>query len=76
MMSQNYRIYGTLLLLIIMVIVALGVKFVQLLAPVSLACVIISILACFVGGVTKSVFNNGQQYVVILICLVNVDVVQ
>lgn len=66
-MSQNYRIYGTLLLLIIMVIVALGVKFVQLLAPVSLACVIISILACFVGGVTKSVFNNGQQYVVILI---------
>jgi hypothetical protein len=36
MMSHNYRIYGTALLLIQMMIVALGVKFVQLLAPISL----------------------------------------
>ena len=35
MMSHNYRIYGTALLLLELVIVALGVKFVQLLAPVS-----------------------------------------
>lgn len=34
MMTNNYRIYGTALLLIELVIVALGVKFVQLLAPV------------------------------------------
>lgn len=34
MMSHNYRIYGTALLLLELVIVALGVRFVQLLAPV------------------------------------------
>ncbi|KAK6037895.1 hypothetical protein COOONC_24600 [Cooperia oncophora] len=32
---NNYRIYGTLFLLIQVAIVAMGVKFVQLLAPVS-----------------------------------------
>ena len=34
MMTNNYRIYGTALLLLEVIIVALGVKFVQLLAPV------------------------------------------
>lgn len=34
MMSNNYRIYGTALLLLELIIVALGVRFVQLLAPV------------------------------------------
>ncbi|KAH7727039.1 solute carrier family 12 member 5-like protein [Aphelenchoides avenae] len=61
MMSHNYRIYGTALLLLELVIVALGVKFVQLLAPVSLACVILSLLACFAGGVEKAITHNGQH---------------
>ncbi|CAK5112750.1 unnamed protein product [Meloidogyne enterolobii] len=61
MMSNNYRIYGTLLLLIECVIVALGVRFVQLLAPVSLLCVILSIMACFAGGIEKAITYNGQH---------------
>ncbi|KAL7079037.1 hypothetical protein ACQ4LE_001551 [Meloidogyne hapla] len=61
MMSNNYRIYGTLLLLIECLIVALGVRFVQLLAPVSLLCVILSILACFAGGIEKAITYNGQH---------------
>lgn len=61
MMSHNYRIYGTILLLIEMIIVALGVRFVQLLAPISLACVIASLLACYAGGIEKAVSGSGQQ---------------
>uniref|UniRef100_A0A7E4W960 Amino acid permease n=2 Tax=Panagrellus redivivus TaxID=6233 RepID=A0A7E4W960_PANRE len=61
MMTNNYRIYGTALLLLEVIIVALGVRFVQLLAPVSLACVILSIIACFAGGIEKAVANNGQH---------------
>lgn len=34
MMSHNYRIYGTAFLFLEAVIVAMGVRFVQLLAPV------------------------------------------
>ncbi|KAI6179047.1 putative Na-K-Cl cotransporter [Aphelenchoides besseyi] len=60
-MSNNYRIYGTALLLLEMVIVALGVKFVQLLAPISLACVIASLLACYAGGVEKAMTGSGQH---------------
>ncbi|VDL78465.1 unnamed protein product [Nippostrongylus brasiliensis] len=38
----------------------MGVKFVQLLAPVSLMCVILAILACFAGGVEKAMTGSGQ----------------
>ncbi|PIO56012.1 hypothetical protein TELCIR_22596, partial [Teladorsagia circumcincta] len=58
---NNYRIYGTLFLLIQVAIVAMGVKFVQLLAPVSLMCVILAILACFAGGVEKAITHSGQM---------------
>lgn len=34
MMSHNYRIYGSIFLLLEVIIVAMGVRFVQLLAPV------------------------------------------
>lgn len=36
MMSHNYRIYGSIFLLLEVIIVAMGVRFVQLLAPVCL----------------------------------------
>ncbi|WKX95384.1 hypothetical protein Q1695_012100 [Nippostrongylus brasiliensis] len=58
---NNYRIYGTLFLLLQVAIVAMGVKFVQLLAPVSLMCVILAILACFAGGVEKALTGSGQM---------------
>uniref|UniRef100_A0A0N4ZHH9 Amino acid permease n=1 Tax=Parastrongyloides trichosuri TaxID=131310 RepID=A0A0N4ZHH9_PARTI len=66
MMSHNYRIYGTLFLLLEVLICAMGVRFVQLLAPISLACVILSILACFAGGVEKAISHNGLH-----VCMLN-----
>ncbi|KAI1708469.1 amino acid permease domain-containing protein [Ditylenchus destructor] len=54
MMSNNLRFYGTILILIEFVIVAMGVRFVQALAPISLVCVIASILACYAGGIEKT----------------------
>lgn len=63
MMSHNLRIYSTILLVIEFLIVAMGVKFVQLLAPVSLLCVIISILACYAGGVAKTFDSSESQYI-------------
>uniref|UniRef100_A0A0R3RQL9 Amino acid permease n=1 Tax=Elaeophora elaphi TaxID=1147741 RepID=A0A0R3RQL9_9BILA len=75
MMSHNLRIYATLLLLVEFIVVAMGVRFVQLFAPVrlrflyfemkyciSLLCVILSILSCFAGGIEKSISpENGQR---------------
>ncbi|VDK84015.1 unnamed protein product [Onchocerca ochengi] len=61
MMSHNYRIYGSILLLLEVIIVAMGVRFVQLLAPVSLLGVIVSILACFAGGIEKAIHQSGQH---------------
>ncbi|KAL3989847.1 Amino acid permease family protein [Acanthocheilonema viteae] len=62
MMSHNLRIYATLLLLFEFIVVAMGVRFVQLFAPISLLCVILSILSCFAGGIEKSFSpENGQS---------------
>uniref|UniRef100_A0A8R1DN24 Uncharacterized protein n=1 Tax=Caenorhabditis japonica TaxID=281687 RepID=A0A8R1DN24_CAEJA len=62
-MTNSLRFYSTILLLIEFAIVAMGVKFVQMLAPVSLVCVILSILACYAGGVTKTIYPESGQYV-------------
>uniref|UniRef100_A0AC34F2J7 Solute carrier family 12 member 6 n=1 Tax=Panagrolaimus sp. ES5 TaxID=591445 RepID=A0AC34F2J7_9BILA len=61
MMSHNLRIYATLLLLLEFCIVAMGVRFVQMLAPISLVTVVISILACYAGGVEKTLNPNSGQ---------------
>uniref|UniRef100_A0A914GU58 Uncharacterized protein n=1 Tax=Globodera rostochiensis TaxID=31243 RepID=A0A914GU58_GLORO len=61
MMSNNMRFYGTILLIIEFFIVAMGVRFVQLLAPVSLICVIVSILACYAGGIEKTLRPESGQ---------------
>ncbi|RNA10301.1 solute carrier family 12 member 6 isoform X2 [Brachionus plicatilis] len=52
---QNFRIYGSLLLIIIGTCVFIGIKFVSKLAPVSLIAVILSILCIYIG-VIKSAF--------------------
>uniref|UniRef100_A0A9J2P2V1 Amino acid permease/ SLC12A domain-containing protein n=1 Tax=Ascaris lumbricoides TaxID=6252 RepID=A0A9J2P2V1_ASCLU len=62
MMSHNLRIYSTVLLLIEFAIVAMGVRFVQLFAPVSLVCVILSILACYAGGIARTLNPDGAQH--------------
>ncbi|VDL66346.1 unnamed protein product [Nippostrongylus brasiliensis] len=61
MMTNNLRFYSTLLLLLEFLIVAMGVKFVQMLAPVSLVCVILSILACYAGGIEKTMNPDAGQ---------------
>ncbi|XP_031349660.1 solute carrier family 12 member 4 isoform X3 [Photinus pyralis] len=48
-MYNNFRVYGTGLLLVMGIIVFIGVKFVNKFATVALACVILSILAVYVG---------------------------
>ena len=66
MMSNNLRLYGTALLFIEFLIVAMGVRFVQLLAPVSLICVITSILACYAGGIEKTLNPVASQRICML----------
>uniref|UniRef100_A0A0K0E676 Amino acid permease/ SLC12A domain-containing protein n=1 Tax=Strongyloides stercoralis TaxID=6248 RepID=A0A0K0E676_STRER len=63
MMTHNLRFYATILLIIEFCIVAMGVKFVQLLAPVSLVTVIISILACYAGSIEKTLNPTMGPYV-------------
>ncbi|KAI3410084.1 hypothetical protein GPALN_006446 [Globodera pallida] len=72
MMSNNMRIYGTVLLIIEFFIVAMGVRFVQLLAPVSLVCVIVSILACYAGGIEKTISPDSG----LKICMFNESVLR
>ncbi|XP_025993316.1 solute carrier family 12 member 4 isoform X2 [Solenopsis invicta] len=48
-MYNNFRVYGTILLMIMGTIVFFGVKFVNKFATVALACVILSIIAVYVG---------------------------
>ncbi|KAK0405275.1 hypothetical protein QR680_017894 [Steinernema hermaphroditum] len=66
MMSHNLRFYSTILLLIEFCIVAMGVKFVQLLAPVSLVCVLLSILSCYAGGFEKTLNPEAGQCICML----------
>ncbi|VDN55893.1 unnamed protein product [Dracunculus medinensis] len=66
MMSHNLRIYATVLLLIEFVIVAMGVRFVQLFAPISLLCVIVSILAVYAGGIEKTINPSSGSRVCML----------
>ncbi|XP_011334545.1 solute carrier family 12 member 4 isoform X1 [Ooceraea biroi] len=48
-MYNNFRVYGTCLLMVMGLIVFVGVKFVNKFATVALACVIFSIIAVYVG---------------------------
>ena len=58
-MYNNYRVYGTGLLLCIGTVVYVGVKFVNKFASVALACVIMSILAVYIGIFVN--FNGSQK---------------
>ncbi|KAL3859055.1 hypothetical protein ACJMK2_009291 [Sinanodonta woodiana] len=48
-LNNNYRVYGTILLLLLAVIVFIGVAFVSKFAALSLACVLLSILCIYIG---------------------------
>ncbi len=51
---NNYRLYGTVIVIVLTIVVAFGVKFVAIFAPFSLACVIISVICVFIGSFEAS----------------------
>lgn len=55
-MLNNMRVYGSIVLTFMALVVFVGVKYVNKLALVFLACVILSILAVY-AGVIKSAFD-------------------
>lgn len=52
---HNFRIYGSIFLVVIGLCVFVGIKFVSKLAPVSLIAVLVSVV-CIYAGVVKSAF--------------------
>lgn len=48
-MYNNFRVYGTILLVVMSSIVYVGVKFVNKFASVALACVLLSIMSVYAG---------------------------
>lgn len=54
-MLNNMRVYGTVFLILMSVIVFVGVRYVNKLASLFLACVVLSILAIYAGAL-KSAF--------------------
>ena len=65
---HNFRIYGSVLLVIIGCIVCIGIKFVSKIAPVSLIAVLVSVICIYVG-IVKSAFAPPK----LDICVFNVD---
>ncbi|XP_023030765.1 solute carrier family 12 member 4 isoform X3 [Drosophila tropicalis] len=64
-MYNNFRVYGTLLLIFMGLIVFVGVKFVNKFATVALACVILSIIAVYVG-IFDNINGNEKLYMCVL----------
>lgn len=63
-MYNNFRVYGTALLVVMGTIVFIGVKFVNKFATVALACVLLSILAVYVGVFVN--FNGNDKLRLVL----------
>lgn len=64
-MYNNFRVYGSGLLVIMGLIVFLGVKFVNRFATVALACVIFSIIAVYIG-IFDNLHGNEKLYMCVL----------
>ncbi|XP_018328608.1 solute carrier family 12 member 4 isoform X2 [Agrilus planipennis] len=64
-MYNNFRVYGTGLLLVMGMIVFVGVKFVNKFATIALACVILSILAVYIGIFVNVNGNDKLQMCVL-----------
>ena len=57
---NNYRVYGTCVLILLCLIVFVGVAFVSKFAALSLACVILSILCIYIGIFVSNEDNSLQ----------------
>ena len=58
---NNFRVYGSALLVIMGSIVFVGVKFVNKFASVALACVLLTILSIYVGIAVNSTGNHKAE---------------
>lgn len=54
-MLNNMRVYGTIFLLLMSALVFVGVKYVNKLASIFLACVILSIVAIYAGVIKTAI---------------------
>uniref|UniRef100_A0A4W5MVB3 Solute carrier family 12 member 6 n=1 Tax=Hucho hucho TaxID=62062 RepID=A0A4W5MVB3_9TELE len=59
-MLNNMRVYGSIFLLLMALLVFVGVKYVNKLASVFLACVIISILSIYTGALVSAFISTNQ----------------
>ncbi|CAH1393152.1 unnamed protein product [Nezara viridula] len=64
-MYNNFRVYGTCLLVVMGTIVFIGVKFVNKFAGVALACVILSIVAVYVG-IFSNIYGSDKLKICVL----------
>ncbi|XP_055916660.1 solute carrier family 12 member 6 isoform X2 [Eupeodes corollae] len=64
-MYNNFRVYGSGLLVVMGLIVFLGVKFVNRFATIALACVIFSIIAVYIG-IFDNLNGNEKLYMCVL----------
>ena len=58
--ANNYRIYGTLLLIVLFFCVFGGLRFVSIVAAISLSCVILSIISIYIGIFSSNAGNSLQ----------------
>lgn len=56
---HNFRIYGTIFLILLGMCVFIGIKFVSKLAPFSLVAVLISVV-CIYAGIVKTAFSPPE----------------
>src|SRR3569832_2403798 len=50
-MFNNFRVYGTLFVIVEFLICVVGIKLIQIVGPLSLACVVFAILSIFAGRI-------------------------
>lgn len=63
---DHYRLYGFILLVLLTIIVLIGIRFVSMIAPISLFCVLFSILCIYIGLI-KAAFSRPD----VPICTMN-----
>lgn len=62
-MLNNMRVYGTAFLVLMVLVVFIGVRYVNKFASLFLACVIVSILAIYAGAIKSSFAPPHFPYV-------------
>uniref|UniRef100_A0A915JFL8 Uncharacterized protein n=1 Tax=Romanomermis culicivorax TaxID=13658 RepID=A0A915JFL8_ROMCU len=67
-MFNNFRVYGTVFVIIEFVICVIGMKLIQIVGPFSLGCVVLAIISVFAGGIAAN-----SDYILPLFSLLSED---